>query len=132
VYSVHSRIFTLASFPKIVDWAVQIADALAYLHDVQRILHRDVKSSNIFLTSGLLKLGDFGIARLLDTEDRATTLAGTPHYMSPEALSGDGYDAKSDVWALGCIVYELCVLKKPFRGSSLVGVCSVTPPHPPF
>lgn len=95
---------------------------MAYLHDEKRILHRDVKSSNIFLTSGLVKLGDFGIARLLDTEDRATTLAGTPHYMSPEALSGDGYDAKSDVWALGCIVYELCALKKPFRGSSLVGV----------
>eukprot|EP00038_Savillea_parva_P010784 m.192753 g.192753 ORF g.192753 m.192753 type:complete len:1290 (+) comp18732_c0_seq1:68-3937(+) len=107
---------------QIMDWAVQIGDALAYLHNEKRILHRDVKSSNIFLTSGLIKLGDFGIARLLDTEDRATTLAGTPHYMSPEALSGDGYDAKSDVWALGCIVYELCTYKKPFRGKSLVAV----------
>lgn len=106
---------------QIVDWIVQIADALAYLHR-SRILHRDVKSSNIFLTKGIVKLGDFGVARFLDSEERATTLAGTPHFMSPEALSGEGYGNLSDMWSLGVIAFEMCVLKKPFRGKSLVQV----------
>ena len=62
--------------------------------------------------------GDFGIARvLMGTTDEATTFAGTPYYMSPEALQGIGYNDKSDVWALGCILYEMCTLKHAFDGA---------------
>jgi NIMA (never in mitosis gene a)-related kinase len=54
--------------------------------------------------------------------DQASTLAGTPYYMSPESLAGRGYNAKSDIWALGCIVYELCLLKMAFDGDNLLGM----------
>nr|KAF6420861.1 NIMA related kinase 11 [Molossus molossus] len=65
----------------------------------RRILHRDLKSKNIFLKNNLLKIGDFGVSRLLmGSCDLATTLTGTPHYMSPEALKHQGYDTKSDIW----------------------------------
>ena len=74
----------------------------------------------VFLTLRMLldDAGDFGIARvLMGTTDEATTFAGTPYYMSPEALQGIGYNDKSDVWALGCILYEMCTLKHAFDGA---------------
>ena len=107
---------------QIMGWFVQLLLALSYLH-VRKVLHRDVKSKNVFLQRGLVKLGDFGIARVLQsTADNASTLAGTPYYMSPESLSGQGYNAKSDIWALGCIIYELCLLKMAFDGDNLLGL----------
>jgi len=72
---------------------------------------------NIFLKSNLVKLGDFGISRILmGTSDLATTFTGTPYYMSPEVLKHDGYNAKSDIWSLACILYELYTLQHAFRG----------------
>ena len=90
-------------------WFVQICAALKYIHK-RRVLHRDVKASNVFLTaSGCVKLGDFGISRVLQgTRDKATTVAGTPAYMSPEMCQSKEYTLKSDIWALGCLLYELC------------------------
>ncbi|XP_053640197.1 uncharacterized protein [Cherax quadricarinatus] len=100
---------------KIIRWFIQITMALQYLH-VHNVLHRDLKSQNIFLTrSGLIKLGDFGIARILNSSvDMATTMIGTPSYMSPELFAGLPYNYKSDIWALGCLLYELATLKHPF------------------
>ena len=72
---------------------------------------------NIFLKNNLIKLGDFGISRILmGTSDLATTFTGTPYYMSPEVLKHDGYNAKSDIWSLGCVLYELCTLEHAFQG----------------
>lgn len=72
------------------------------------------------MENGLLKLGDFGTARQLQRhEDFANTAVGTPFYLSPEAVGLSKYNSKSDVWGLGCVMYELCTGQKPFMGSSL-------------
>ncbi|XP_063578262.1 serine/threonine-protein kinase Nek11 isoform X11 [Pongo abelii] len=89
-------------FPEnqIIDWFIQLLLGVDYMHE-RRILHRDLKSKNIFLKNNLLKIGDFGVSRLLmGSCDLATTLTGTPHYMSPEALKHQGYDTKSDICML--------------------------------
>ncbi|XP_066920931.1 serine/threonine-protein kinase Nek4-like [Clytia hemisphaerica] len=105
---------------QIVEWFVQIAMALQYMHD-RNILHRDLKTQNIFLTkSKIIKLGDLGIARVLDSNaDMATTMIGTPYYMSPELFSNKPYNHKSDVWALGCCVYEMATLKHAFNAKDM-------------
>ncbi|XP_033102475.1 serine/threonine-protein kinase Nek9-like isoform X2 [Anneissia japonica] len=97
----------------------QLSSALCHLHEYA-ILHRDIKTLNIFLTkSGLIKLGDFGISKLLDTENEmAESVVGTPYYMSPELCKGQQYNAKSDIWAMGCVLYELLTLKKTFDASN--------------
>ena len=85
----------------------------------QIILHRDLKPENVFLTNGsTVKLGDFGLSKLLSAHDFASTYVGTPFYMSPEICSSERYSGKSDVWSLGCIMYELCSLEPPFNARS--------------
>jgi hypothetical protein len=109
---------------QIWEWFVQIVDALRYVHS-RGVLHRDLKPANIMLSGAegrTVKLGDFGIAKILGKEERAATIVGTPHYLSPEVCSGQQYNVKSDVWALGCVLYELAALRKPFDGSNLPGI----------
>ncbi|XP_069421966.1 serine/threonine-protein kinase Nek11 isoform X13 [Ovis canadensis] len=90
---------------------------------VRKILHRDLKSKNIFLKDNKLKIGDFGVSRLLmGSCDLATTLTGTPHYMSPEVLKHQGYDTKSDIWSLACILYEMCCMNHAFTGSNFLSI----------
>eukprot|EP00282_Hemiselmis_andersenii_P029428 CAMPEP_0169454476 /NCGR_PEP_ID=MMETSP1042-20121227/15299_1 /TAXON_ID=464988 /ORGANISM="Hemiselmis andersenii, Strain CCMP1180" /LENGTH=307 /DNA_ID=CAMNT_0009566553 /DNA_START=32 /DNA_END=952 /DNA_ORIENTATION=+ len=113
-------------FPEdtILDWFVQISLALKHVHD-RKILHRDLKAQNIFLTGKgkLIKLGDFGIAKVLgSTADVAKTAIGTPYYLSPEICEGKPYNNKSDVWSMGVILYELCMLRCPFDASNLHGL----------
>ena len=86
----------------ILSWLVQIAFALQYIHK-KNILHRDLKTQNIFITSKkLIKIGDFGISKSLShTLDLATTAIGTPHYLSPEICRRQPYNHKSDMWSLG-------------------------------
>lgn len=85
----------------------------------QIILHRDLKPENVFLTNGsTVKLGDFGLSKLLSAHDFASTYVGTPFYMSPEICSSERYSGKSDMWSLGCIMYELCTLEPPFNARS--------------
>ncbi|KAK2904613.1 hypothetical protein Q8A67_006412 [Cirrhinus molitorella] len=106
---------------QIVDWFVQICLGLKHIHD-RKILHRDIKAQNIFLTQGGLKvkLGDFGIARMLNsTMELARTCVGTPYYLSPEICESRPYNNKTDIWSLGCVLYELCTLRHPFEGSNL-------------
>ncbi|XP_027879000.1 serine/threonine-protein kinase Nek5 isoform X1 [Xiphophorus couchianus] len=106
---------------QIVDWFTQICLGLKHIHD-RKILHRDIKSQNIFLTSGgmKVKLGDFGIARILNnTLEMARTCVGTPYYLSPEICESRPYNNKTDIWSLGCVLYELCSLRHPFEGNSL-------------
>jgi NIMA (never in mitosis gene a)-related kinase len=104
----------------ILNWFVQICLALKHVHD-HKILHRDIKSQNIFLTKGNnIKLGDFGIAKILmNTVDLAKTCIGTPYYLSPEICENKPYNNKSDVWALGCILYEMAALKHAFVAGNM-------------
>ncbi|XP_058931976.1 serine/threonine-protein kinase Nek4 isoform X5 [Kogia breviceps] len=110
----------LLSESQVVEWFVQIAMALQYLHE-KHILHRDLKTQNVFLTrTNIIKVGDLGIARVLENHcDMASTLIGTPYYMSPELFSNKPYNYKSDVWALGCCVYEMATLKHAFNAKDM-------------
>lgn len=109
-------------FPEdqIIDWFTQICLAIKHIHD-KKILHRDLKSQNIFLTeNGLIKLGDFGIAKCLNlTMEKASTIVGTPYYLSPEIVQNQPYNFKSDIWSLGVLLFEMMRLKMPFDANSL-------------
>lgn len=102
-------------------FAFQLSQALHHIHTL-KIIHRDIKPQNIFLKSHTsIMIGDFGISKILqNTEDLARTSVGTPHYVAPEVCGGKGYDTKADIWGLGCLLYELCTLKKAFDGDCIV------------
>lgn len=108
---------------QILSWFVQMCLAVKHIHD-RKILHRDLKCQNIFLTkNGHVKLGDFGIAKVLDhTTQFSKTAIGTPYYLSPEICQGKLYNSKSDVWSLGCILYELCTLTHAFDANCMNGL----------
>jgi len=93
---------------QIIRWFTQAMLALEYLH-VKGILHRDLKPSNLFLTkAGDLVVGDFGLSKVLDcTVACAKTLVGTPYYLSPEVIQDKPYFWPSDIWSMGCILYEM-------------------------
>ncbi|KAG9309207.1 kinase-like domain-containing protein [Chiua virens] len=108
------------------NYFMQILLALQHCHhppspspDVERrpqILHRDLKPDNVFLDeNNSVKLGDFGLSKALPQASFANTYVGTPYYMSPELMQEKAYDSKSDIWSLGCLIYELCALKPPFH-----------------
>jgi NIMA (never in mitosis gene a)-related kinase len=99
-------------------WIIQILKGLKYLHD-NKIMHRDLKCANIFLMkTGLLKLGDLNVSKIAKLGITQTQI-GTPYYISPEVLEEKPYNNKCDVWSVGCIIYEMCTLRPPFRGTSL-------------
>ncbi|OAA76869.1 G2-specific protein kinase nimA [Akanthomyces lecanii RCEF 1005] len=83
------------------------------------ILHRDLKPENVFLgEDNSVKLGDFGLSKMIKSQDFASTYVGTPFYMSPEICAAEKYTLKSDIWALGCIIYELCAKEPPFNAKT--------------
>lgn len=98
---------------------IQICIGLYHLHS-NNILHRDLKTLNIFLTKeNKIKIGDLGVAKMLDASDQfVTSKVGTPYYLSPEVCEEKPYNRKSDIWSLGCILYELCALKHPFEAKN--------------
>jgi NIMA (never in mitosis gene a)-related kinase len=113
---------------RLLEWFVQIVLALQALH-IRKILHRDLKTQNIFLTGSrvqhafALKLGDLGVAKVLSsTCDLAMTQIGTPFYMSPELFNNKPYGYKSDVWGLGCVLYEVINGQRPFDAQSINGL----------
>jgi serine/threonine-protein kinase len=103
--------------------ALQVCEGVAFAHS-KEIVHRDLKPANIhILPSGKVKILDFGLARLSGSEMTTTGMVmGTPHYMSPEQVRGQKADARSDVFALGCLFYELLTGRKPFDSESMHGV----------
>uniref|UniRef100_A0A8C5BGF8 non-specific serine/threonine protein kinase n=1 Tax=Gadus morhua TaxID=8049 RepID=A0A8C5BGF8_GADMO len=102
----------------------QIASAVAHIHKAG-ILHRDIKTLNIFLTkTTLIKLGDYGLAKKLDSQfAMAETCVGTPYYMSPELCQGVKYDFKSDIWAMGCVIFEVLTLTRTFDATNPLNLC---------
>ncbi|XP_077307130.1 serine/threonine-protein kinase Nek11-like [Lithobates pipiens] len=97
----------------VMEWFIQLLLGVTYLHE-RLVLHRDLKTKNIFLKNGTLKIGDFGVSRVLVPSDLATTITGTASYMSPEIFTRNGYNSKSDIWSMGCILYELCTFRHVF------------------
>ena len=113
------------NFPEsqVLNFFTQICLGIKHIHD-KKIIHRDLKGLNIFLTTeGVVQIGDFGIAKVLPaTLANAITGIGTTYYISPEIVNSQPYTLSTDIWSLGVILYEMCALKPPFDGNSLVAL----------
>jgi NIMA (never in mitosis gene a)-related kinase 1/4/5 len=110
---------------QVLRWLTQMCLAMKFMHE-KNILHRDIKSQNVFLTrkegSDLrcAKIADFGIAKVLkDSQSMAQTLVGTPYYLSPEICQKQPYACPSDIWAVGCVLFEMCALRVPFDAQDI-------------
>ncbi len=111
------------NYDEIFDITAQIAKGLFHAHS-KNVIHRDVKPANIMMADGNIpKIADFGLARFTDSNLTATgTVLGTPNYMSPEQIRGRNIDGRSDLFALGIILYEMLTGEKPFSGDSITSV----------
>jgi NIMA (never in mitosis gene a)-related kinase 1/4/5 len=104
-------------------WAIfiQMVRALNVLHG-KKILHRDLKSANVFLSrQSHARLGDLNVSKVAK-KGLLYTQTGTPYYASPEVWQDKPYDSKSDIWSMGCVLYEMCALKPPFRANDMNGL----------
>ena len=103
--------------------AMQVLAGLARAHQ-KEIVHRDVKPANIFLTNeGKVKVMDFGVARVTASAVTATgAVLGTAHYMSPEQLGGGRVDGRSDLFSVGCVLFEMLAARRPFQGEDMLGI----------
>ena len=112
-------------------YSIQMIEGLKALHD-KKIMHRDLKSANIFLVKDKhqCKLGDMNVSKVIK-EKELLTQTGTPYYASPEVWRDEPYSYKSDLWSIGCVIYELCALRPPFKGKDLdelfLNVCKGKP-----
>ncbi len=111
-------------FPRACAWAADVAVALGVAHR-KGVIHGDVKPANILINEeGRVKLTDFGMARLASRDTKDTPLLGTPAYWCPEQIVGKPQDARSDIFSLGVVLYEMITGNRPFDSDSLQGICS--------
>ena len=114
----HKKTKTHFSEEEIWSTLIQLLNGLKSLHELN-ILHRDLKSANVFLfKGGIVKLGDLNVSKIT-RKGMGYTQTGTPYYASPEVWKDKPYDSKSDIWSLGCVIYEMCALNPPFRAQSM-------------
>ena len=112
-------------FPERDIWHVliQVLSGLRALHDFN-VMHRDIKSANIFMNKDhTCKIGDMNVSKLADQHGLNYTQTGTPYYASPEVWKDQPYDFKSDIWSLGCVIYEMIALQPPFDADDMQGLC---------
>jgi len=136
----------------VVRYGIQLADALSHAHE-RGIVHRDLKAANVIVTpSGRLKVLDFGLSRRVEQKiseettqfdqswDEQNSITGTLPYIAPELLRGQSADPRSDIWALGVLLYEMAAGRRPFRGGTSFELSAailreapppITPPLPP-
>jgi len=111
-------------YPRACAWTAEVATALAVAHR-KGIIHGDVKPANILINEeGRAKLTDFGMARLASRDSTDSPLLGTPAYWCPEQILGKPQDARSDIFSLGVVLYEMITGHRPFDCDSLQGICS--------
>ncbi|HEY6280189.1 MAG TPA: serine/threonine-protein kinase [Burkholderiales bacterium] len=123
----------LLPLPKVMSIVARVADALAYAQ-TQNVVHRDIKPANVMYEPGsdMLKVTDFGIARITDSSKTKTGMVlGTPSYMSPEQLAGKKIDGRSDLFSLGVSLYQLACGKLPFEGDSMAQLMFKIANEPP-
>lgn len=95
---------------------------LKNMHDMN-VMHRDIKSANVFLNKDYeAKLGDMNVSKVANNKGLNYTQTGTPYYASPEVWRDEPYDIKSDIWSLGCVIYEVIALKPPFTAEDMAGL----------
>ena len=110
--------------PRACAWVAEVATALAAAHK-KGVIHGDIKPANILITEdNRVKLMDFGMARLASRETAGNTLSGTPAYWCPEQIMGKPQDARSDIFSLGVVLYELVTGRRPFDADTLQGICN--------
>jgi eukaryotic-like serine/threonine-protein kinase len=131
----HVKKANLLPMVKVIDYVADIANALDYAHE-KGIVHRDIKPANIMLlNSGVVKITDFGIARITAISQTQTGIVkGTPYYMSPEQFSGQKVDGRSDIFSLGTMLFQLLTGELPFSGENpaalMNNIMNVTHPNP--
>jgi serine/threonine-protein kinase len=117
--------------PEAARVGAQIAEALASAHD-RGVIHRDLKPANVLFSGNDIKVADFGLARLEDSAmTREGAVMGTPHYMAPEQTRGAAVDARADLYALGCVLFEMLSGRPPYSGTVQEVLLAHASPAPP-
>jgi NIMA (never in mitosis gene a)-related kinase len=132
---ISTNLKTRKYFEEVEIWKMLVCmlQGLKALHD-RKILHRDLKCANIFMLSdGTVKLGDLNVSKVAE-RGLVYTQTGTPYYASPEVWKDKPYDLKSDIWSLGCVLYEVAALNPPFRAADMQGLYKkvITGVYPPI
>lgn len=113
----HIRNGTRFNEEDIWKYFAEMVTGLKALHDL-KICHRDIKCANMFLSKGKIKIGDLNVSKIVKV-GLLYTQTGTPYYASPEVWKDKPYDVKSDIWSLGCVLYEMCALRPPFTAANV-------------
>ena len=119
----HKKAGTYLDENEIWSYFIQMLNGIQSLHN-SKIVHRDLKCANVFVTKdGKIKLGDLNVSKVNKHGGLMVTQTGTPYYACPEIWQDKPYDSRSDIWSLGCVLFEMCALNPPFLAKSMKGLC---------